>query len=56
MTAEGRGYGKRVAIPILQNSRVVNQGDELLVFEEKTAQEKRPATIEPLPHPKKKRR
>ena len=56
MMAEGRGSLKKVAIPILQNSKALKVGDELLVFEEKTMQEKRPATLEPPSQPKKRRR
>ena len=51
-----RGYGRKVAIPILQNSKALKVGDELLVFEQKTVQQKRPATFEAQSLPKKRRR
>ena len=45
-----------VTIPIMQNSRLVNVGEELLALETNTVQEKRPATIEPESEPSKKAR
>ena len=53
---ENRGYGRKVAIPILQNSKALNVGDELLVFEQKTVIQKRPATFKAQSLPKKRRR
>ena len=45
-----------VTTPILQNNNALEQGTELMVFEEKTAHDKRRATIEPEYVPSKKAR
>ena len=50
MTANSEDSISKAEIPIWQNNKAIKAGDELLVFEERM-QEKRPATLEPLPQP-----